>query len=338
MRSLVLDLEHRRLEELELPEPLVRGDRDVLFRVQEVGVCGTDRELVSFRLPWREGDASAIVIGHEALGQVLETGTAVDGIRPGDWVVPMIRRPCAGDCPPCSSARPDLCVTGGYTERGIFGLDGYFSEFAVDEADFLVTVPERLLDYAILIEPLSVVEKAVGRALAIRQTEGRSALVLGLGPIGMLAALVLSGRGYRAQIYSLEPEDHPRAALLRAHGVAYSTNLTGRFDVIIEAAGSAELALHAIRLLGPSGVFVTLGAQRARGEFSFVDLIVGNQTVLGSVNADRGSFIAALRDLESLPAQALRSMIRRFGFSDYRETLSGRGGVEPKFVHVIDGG
>ena len=97
--------------------------------------------------------------------------------------------------------------------------------------------------------------------------------------------------------------------------------------------------MRALRLLGPAGVFVTLGALRAQGEFSFIDLIVGNQTVLGSVNADRASFVAALRDLdEALPEKVVRAMIRRFAFADYRETLSGGGGVEPKFVHVIGGG
>jgi glucose 1-dehydrogenase len=334
MRSLVLDIEHRRLEERDLPEPSIESPSQVRFRVHEVGVCGTDRELVSFRLRLRPGDAPRIVIGHEALGQVEETGSGVDGIRRGDWVVPMIRRPCSPPCRSCARGRNDLCLTAGFTERGIFGADGYFTEYAVDDARYLVTIPERLIDFAILLEPLSVVEKAIGRALAVRQTEENSALVLGLGPIGILSALVLESRGYRVRVFSLEPADHPRARMMREHGIEYVTRIDGKADVIVEAAGSAELALAALSALGPAGVFVVLGAGQAEGAFSFIDLIVGNQTIVGSVNASPASFAAALADLDTLPSPALRAMIRRFEFADYRTTLFDRPpGTEPKFVH-----
>jgi threonine dehydrogenase-like Zn-dependent dehydrogenase len=335
MRSVVLDIEHRLLEERDVPEPGLKHQDDVLFRVHEVGVCGTDREMVSFRLRRPPEDVPHLVIGHEALGQVIETGSAVSGLEPGDWVVPMIRRPCAARCRSCARGRPDLCLTNRYTERGLFGADGYFTEKAVDAAGYLTRVPERLIAYAVLMEPLSVVEKAIGRAIAIRQTDEDRALVLGSGPIGMLSAFVLQARGYRVQVFSLEPTGHPRAELLAACGIGYSTSMDGPADIIVEAAGSSDLALAAVRLLGPAGIFVTLGAGQATGDLSFLDLIVGNQTIMGSVNASPESFAAALADLDRLPASALTAMIRRFDFGDYRRSLFGRPGPEPKFVHVI---
>ncbi len=336
MRSVVLDIEHRRLEERDIAEPSLCSSTQVQFRVREVGVCGTDREMVSFRLRRPAADVSHLVIGHEALGQVEAIGSAVSGLRPGDWVVPMIRRACSPPCRSCSRGRNDLCLTSRFTERGIFGADGYFTELAVDEVRDLVQVPERLLGSAILVEPLSVVEKAVGRAMAVRQTDENSALVLGLGPIGILSALVLQSRGYHVRLFSLEPADHPRALLMAAHGIEYVTAIDGRFDVIVEAAGSAELALNSLRALGPAGVFVTLGAGQAEGTLSFIDLIVGNQTIVGSVNANRDSFAAAVADLDTLPASALNAMIRRFPFGEYRRTLFDRPpGTEPKFVHVL---
>lgn len=334
MRSLVLDIEHRLLEPRDIAEPSLGSPTEVRYRIHEVGVCGTDREMVSFRLRRPDDDVPHIVIGHEALGQVEEVGSSVQGIERGDWVVPMIRRPCVPACRSCARDRNDLCLTDGYNERGIFGLDGYFAEQAVDDKRYLVRIPEAILDHAILLEPLSVVEKAVGRALAVRQTGEDSALVLGLGPIGILSALVLRNRGFRVSLFSLEPEDHPRAAIMRAHGIEYRTALGGRFDLIVEAAGSADLALAALRVLGPAGVFVTLGAGQVSGEFSFIDLIVHNQTIVGSVNASPESFAAALADLEALPESALTPMIRRFAFEDYRATLFDRPpGAEPKFVH-----
>lgn len=335
MRSVVLDIEHRRTEERDIPEPTVERSNQVLFRIHEVGVCGTDREMVSFRLRRPADDVAHLVIGHEALGQVLETGSTVQTLQRGDWVVPMIRRPCAPPCRSCARGRNDLCLTARFTERGIFGADGYFTEAAVDEARFLVAIPESLVPFAILLEPLSVVEKAIGRALGIRQTPENSALVLGLGPIGLLAAFVLDRRGYRVRVFSLEPPDHPRVRLLTTNGIQYVTELNGSADIIIEAAGSAELALAALRHLGPAGIFVTLGAQQIEGTISFIDLIVGNQTIVGSVNASAQSFEAALVDLQAFPPAALQGMIRRFPFEDYRRTLFEQPGLEPKFVHVI---
>lgn len=335
MRSLVLDFDRREIAEAEIDEPRIEAPNQVLFRVHEVGVCGTDRELAAFRLMPRPGDARRIVIGHEALGQVIEAGAGVSGLTRGDWVVPAIRRGCRPACASCRSGRSDLCMTRGYSERGIHNLDGYFTEFAVDDASDLVSVPERLVPFAVLLEPLSVVERAIGRLQELDQTGGRRALVLGIGPIGMLAAMALRLRGYEVTIFSQEPEDHPRVASMRGVGAAYTRSLDGHFDAIIEAAGSAELALAALGLLGPCGVFVALGARKVYGEISFIDLIVGNQTVAGVVNASRWFFDAGAVDLAAMPEPVLRSMIRRFGFTDYRLTLFGSPATEPKFVHAI---
>jgi len=253
MRSVVLDIEHRRLEERNLAEPSVTDPNQVLFRVHEVGVCGTDREMVTFRLRRPAEDVPHLVLGHEALGQVIEAGSSVSGFAPGDWVVPMIRRPCSPPCASCARGRSDLCLTHGFTERGIFGVDGYFTEKAVDDARDLVRVPERLVPFAILLEPMSVVEKAIARAMAVRQTEGNSALVLGLGPIGMLSAMVLGRRGYRVRLFSLEPSDHPRVRQLSALGIEYLSRLDGSADVIVEAAGSAAGGQRVNASSGPCG-------------------------------------------------------------------------------------
>src|SRR5262245_25078275 len=132
MRAVALDFDQRKLIEWDAPAPLITAQDQVLFQVEEVGVCGTDRELASFVLGRPPEGESRLVIGHEALGRVLAIGPAVRFIRPGDWVVPMIRRPCPAGCPSCARRRADLCTTGAYTERGIYGLHGYFCELAVD--------------------------------------------------------------------------------------------------------------------------------------------------------------------------------------------------------------
>ena len=335
MRSVVLDFDQRRVLEADIAEPEIADPHHVLFRVHEVGVCGTDRELAAFRMRPRERDARRIVIGHEAIGEVVACGEAVSTLSPGDWVVPTIRRGCVPACSSCARRRSDLCLTSRYSERGIFNLDGYFTGMAVDLESDLVPIPASLVPYAVLLEPLSVVEKCASRIDDLRQSDGRDALVLGLGPVGILTAMVLTLRGYKVTVYSMEPEDHPRTAILREAGAGYRRTLESRYDVIVEAAGSAELALAAVKLLAPCGVMITLGAQRVTGEISFIDLIVGNHTVAGIVNASRGFFERGARDLGRFPEPALRRMIRRHGFADWRDTLTGSPAHEPKSVHAI---
>ncbi|MGH9666164.1 MAG: alcohol dehydrogenase catalytic domain-containing protein, partial [Bryobacteraceae bacterium] len=253
MRSVSVDYEQRRLAQREIADPVRRLATEVLFRVHEVGICGTDRDLARFRLGHAPKGESHLVLGHEALGQVVETGAAVSELAPGDWVVPTVRRACPG-CASCARGRRDLCLTGQYTERGIWRSHGYFTEYAVDDAADLLRVPPASIDCAILIEPMSVVEKAIERAFETHPGEPACALVLGAGPIGILAALALRERKLTVDLFSVEPRDHPRIKLLEEAGVRYRERLgEARADLVIEAAGSAELAFQAIHALAPLG-------------------------------------------------------------------------------------
>ena len=236
MRALALDYESQSLKHCELAEPSICAPDQVLFRVQECGVCGTDRELALFHFGYPPDGEHIMVLGHEALGQVVETGSGVSGFTRGDWVAPMVRRMCVPACVCCARGRRDLCVSGGFRERGIFGAHGYFSEYAVDCVTDLHLVPAELADVAVLIEPLSVVEKAVQSVLRAHQSVPRTALVVGAGPVGALAAMVLQYRGLDVAVFSLEDEDHPRARFLKDAGVRYMRSIPAdRYDVIVEA-------------------------------------------------------------------------------------------------------
>src|SRR5579859_63920 len=213
MRAVAVNFENHKVELRSVAEPDAIGTQDVLLRVNQIGVCGTDREVAGIRLVQPPPGDSFLTIGHEALGQVVATGSNVDSLQTGDWVVPMVRRPCAA-CRPCADGRSDLCASGGYVERGIVRLHGYFTDFAADDCRYLLKVPAGLLDVAILIEPLSAVEKAVAVALethnAYYSFDPPRALVLGAGTIGILAALALRERGFEVTVASLEERDHPR--------------------------------------------------------------------------------------------------------------------------------
>src|SRR4051812_14499673 len=105
MRAVVLDYEQRTLSDRDIEEPSLSEDQHVLFRVQETGVCGTDRELSNFVFGEPPKGDSYMVLGHEAIGQVVENGSAVRGLKKGDWVAPVIRRACIPACVSCSRGR-----------------------------------------------------------------------------------------------------------------------------------------------------------------------------------------------------------------------------------------
>lgn len=320
-----------------MPEPCPVAGDEVLLRVREVGVCGTDRELASFLFGFPPAGESFLVLGHEALAQVMETGPGVTALKAGDWVVPVVRRACQPPCSSCVRGRRDLCLTGKAFERGIFGLHGYFAEYAVDAEADLVRVPEALLKSAVLIEPLSVAEKAVGTALRIHEPGASSALVLGAGPIGLLAAMVLQLRGLRTAIFSLEPPDHPRARLAAAAGLEYLSELGNRkADIVIEATGAAGTALAGLRSLATLGVLGVLGSPDTRGEIPFRDMLVKNQAMFGSVNASPEAFRRALEDLPRMEPRVLDGMIRRARFEDFAVTIPAVAGETAKVVHVIE--
>jgi len=335
MKALALNFEARSLDWIEPDPPEFYANRDVLFRVHEVGVCGTDRALASFRIGAPPAGETRLVLGHEALGQVLNTGSGVKSLNRGDWVVPTVRRACKPPCSSCARGRRDLCISGKYTERGILRLHGYFTERAVDNEEDLVRVPLKLVDFGVLIEPLSVAEKAIVRALSVHEGEPRTALVLGLGPIGILAAMALKVRGYGVRVHSLEPADHPRAAILRLQDIPYEPELKGSADMVFEAAGSTEAALSALQQMPPLGVMVVLGAPDGAGTIPFLRMIVNNQTIVGSVNANGEAFRSALEDLAKFDRRALAALITRARFSDLEKSLTGTPMAAPKVVHVL---
>jgi threonine dehydrogenase-like Zn-dependent dehydrogenase len=339
MRAVAVNFESHKVEVKQVPEPAILADDEVLFRVNQVGVCGTDREIAAVRLVLPPPGDSFLTIGHEALGQVIEVGRKAAPLKAGDWVVPMVRRPCSG-CKPCANGRSDLCATGEYVERGIVRLHGYFTDLAVDESRYLLPVPAGMLDCAILVEPLSAVEKAVETAL---QAHGEyftfdppRALILGAGTIGILAALVLRERGFHVAVASLEDIEHPRVRVLELAAIPYlGVDETFPSDVVIEATGSAEALTIGARSLERNGVMIALGAPNATVAFPFRDVIVKNQALIGSVNATARSFEQALVDLAKFDRRVLRSMIHRAGFGDFEQTLQGPLGPSPKVVHML---
>lgn len=338
MNAVWLDPRSRRIGRGDRPDPRIERPDEVLFRIAEVGVCGTDRKLARFE--WGEppsGD-SVLIPGHEALGQVVETGPAVTHLKPGDWVVPTVRRPCVPACRCCARARRDLCLTGKYTERGIFRLHGYMTSFAVDAAGDLLPVPASLVDIAVLAEPLSVVEKAVEKAIRLHEDRIERALILGAGPIGFLTALALEARGITALIHSTESPAHARVRAITAAGFRYLEDLNPMehaADFVVEATGSPAAAFTGLRCLRPCGVYAVLGAASGSGPVEFPELILNNHIVFGSVNSSPASTARAIQDLACFDRRTLKNFLRRAPLDAFADTVLNPPEDAFKLVHVI---
>src|SRR5262245_1402682 len=222
MQALAVFPSKKSVQLIDIPEPRLQDPTGVLLRVREVGLCGTDREIISFEHGSPPPGLDRLILGHEALAEVVEVGRRVRSLRPGDLVVPMVRRPCAHpECRPCRAGRSDFCITGDFTERGIKEADGFLTDYALDDEEYLVRVPKPLADVAVLIEPLTVVAKAVVQARAILNRLPYEAglqrgLVLGAGPIGLLGAMALIAHGYETVVFSREPDGSDRSRLVHS--------------------------------------------------------------------------------------------------------------------------
>jgi threonine dehydrogenase-like Zn-dependent dehydrogenase len=140
MKAVAVWPARRRIGVLEQAAPTLDSDTSVRLRVLDVGVCGTDAEICRFDYGGTPPPGEDhLIVGHEALGQVIETGSRVSRLRPGSLVVPMVRRPCSRhECSACRAGHPDFCETGAYTERGIVGAHGFLAEEVVEDERYLV--------------------------------------------------------------------------------------------------------------------------------------------------------------------------------------------------------
>ena len=284
----------------ELPEPS-REDGDVLVQTLAVGVCGTDREIAAGRLVRPPEGRDWLIIGHESLGRVLEAPSG-SGLVPGDLVAGVVRRPDPVPCQFCAMDQPDMCENGGYTERGIIGRDGFASErFRIEHGDAVRLDPFLGL-VGVLVEPASVVVKAWEQLDQAARRPRRRALVLGAGPIGLLAAMLGVQRGLEVHVVD-RAGSGPKPRLARALGAIYHTapdDVQGACDAVLECCG--ELIGEAVARTAPTGAVCLvsgdrdLGATISLAELSY-DLVHKNKMIIGTVNSNRHHFQAAQKAL-----------------------------------------
>lgn len=359
MRAIAVMPSVKKVAIVDEAEPEISTPAEVKLRMIEAGVCGTDREICAFEYGTPPDGSDYLIIGHESLGEVVEVGAKVTRVKVGDLVVPMVRRPCPhDDCPACRIGRQDFCFTGDFTERGIKERHGFMAQYVVDDERYMNPVPKELSQVAVLVEPLTIAEKALIQVWDVQQrlpwscpaAPGKAhanchrAVVLGAGPVGLLGAMALVMNGFDTYVYAREPIPNPKAAVVEMIGGKYRSAETdsldslsaevGNIDLVYEATGASRLAFDMIRRLGTNGIFIFTGVPGRKGpvevdtDLMMRNLVLKNQVVFGTVNAGRDAFEASIRDLELFSRrwpQAVRSLISgRFPMESYRDLLVGR--------------
>lgn len=338
MRALTVRPTHpNSLELREVPDPRPR-DGELLVRARALGVCGTDKEIAAGEYGFTPPGRDRLVLGHESLGEVAEA-PAGSGFAAGDLVVGVVRRPDPEPCGACARGEFDMCRNGRYVERGIKEVDGYGSELWAVESDYAVRLDPALGDVGVLTEPTTVVAKAwdqVEKVGARSWFEPRTALVTGAGPIGLLAALLGVQRGLDVHVLD-RVTSGPKPGLVQDLGATYHSepmdDVVSRLrpDVVIEATGVGALVFDAIANTGSYGIVCLTGVSPiGRNLTTDVgklnrDIVLENDVVIGSVNANLRHYRLALDALAKADRDWLARLItRRVPLADFHDAFTAR--------------
>ena len=323
-----------RLEDF--PEP-PQSEGALLVRTLALGVCGTDHEMLSGLYGAAPPGQTRLILGHESLG-VIEDAPAVGKFKPGDVVVGVVRRPDPVPCEACANNEWDMCRNGLYTERGIKERHGYGAELFRLEPEFAVAADPALGITAVLTEPASVVAKAWDHVEKIGRRSAswvpRTLLVTGAGPVGLLAALM--GRQRHLDVHVLDHHrDGPKPGIVRDLGATYHPEPESlrdlQFDVVMECTAVSSVIAAAISRCAPDGIVCLVGVSMPGGKSEFDiggfnrKLVLNNEVVFGTVNANLKHFSAAAGALSEADSGWLGRLItRRVPLARWQEALEKR--------------
>jgi glucose 1-dehydrogenase len=225
---------------------------------------------------------------------------------------------------------------------------GFMAEHYVESPRWLNKIPKVAQDIAVLLEPTSVVEKGIDQAFRLQQRlkwRPKTALVLGGGPVGLLAAAVLRVRGLATWVVGREPATDRRAQIVSQLGATYVCvadqtladvqKAMPPIDLGVEATGAASVAFNAMQILGRNGVLcllsVTGGFQMAEEPIDKINeqLVLGNRVVFGSVNANPRHFKMGVKDLavmqKTWPGLLPQLITTRLPWAEYRQWFGQHG-------------
>lgn len=255
----------RKIGLIERPVPVPKSD-EVLVQVENCGVCGSD---LHYFTEGRIGDyvvKSPLVLGHETGGTVVKVGSGVQGLKVGDRVALEPGKTC-GKCEFCRTGRYNLCPDVIFFATP--PVDGTFQEYVAHKASLCFKIPNNMSTLeAALIEPLAVGFHAASQADA---HVGQTAVVLGVGCIGLCCVMALRARGVTTihvsdivQVRLDKALEIGATEVINAHdtdpekAIAQLTNNNGA-DIVIETAGSETTYRQAVKIAKPGATVVYVG-------------------------------------------------------------------------------
>lgn len=247
----------------DVPEPRV-GHNDVLIRVRKTAICGTDMHIYNWD-PWAQKTIPVpMAVGHEYCGEIVEIGSEVAGVKPGDRVSGEGHITC-GYCRNCRAGRRHLC-------RNTVGVGvnrpGCFAEYLAIPAVNTFKLPASIADdTASILDPLG---NATHTALSFNLV-GEDVLITGAGPIGIMATAIARFAGAR-HIVITDVNDY-RLELARRMGASIALNVNGGslddamkqlgmqegFDVGMEMSGNPAAFRELLRTMHHGGSVALLG-------------------------------------------------------------------------------
>lgn len=264
----------------EMPDPTI-GPDDVLVRVRACGVCQTDLKLMSGKHPAGARHLPHI-LGHEIAGEVAAVGGSVRNLQPGDRVALAIYGPC-GECEVCREGRETLCVQ--LKSWAGFRDPGGMAEYVRASAQNAIPLPPGVPFAEAAIVGCSGATAYHAVMTRGRARPGQTALVLGMGGVGLLTAQMACAAGVRVVAADVTPE---KLQMVRELGVAETLLMRGNL-------AEAVAEIRALVPGGPHLVFECSGA-RAAQQAAAQTIRTGGAIVLVGYSLD-GDFVIPSHDL-----------------------------------------
>jgi len=256
----------RKMEMMEVPDPVITNPGDVKIRMSVVGICGSDIHYYTRGRIGSQVVSYPFSVGHEGAGIVEETGSAVTRVKPGDAIAIEPSLPCHV-CDQCLAGRPHTCRKIRFL--GCPGqAEGCLSEYIIMPEENCFPLPKELnADHGSLSEPLSIGLYSVKKAGEISKS---SIGILGFGPIGM--SVLLFSRAHSVNNVYVTDKIDARLAIAGREGVTYTGNPMKEdivkdilqkeplgLDVVFECCGDQEALDQAVTLLKPGGNLIVVG-------------------------------------------------------------------------------
>ncbi len=318
----------RQMEMMNVPDPAIVNDNDVLIKLGVIAVCGSD---VHYYVSGKIG--SQVVqypfpVGHECAGVVEKVGNAVKTVKPGDRIAIEPAMHC-GKCDQCLAGRPHTC-------RNIKFLgcpgqaNGSLSEYIVMPESSCYPIPEHMsLDEAAISEPLAIGLYAVKQSIDMKNAKVG---ILGFGPIGM--SVLLSAKAYGAEDFFVTDKVNDRLKTAEAEGANIVGNPDNEdivekikqqeqlgLDVVFECCGQQDAIYNAVDLLKPGGKIMIIGIPEFDTWHFPVDKLRHKEISIVNVRRQNHCVDETLELLASGKVDVSRMPTHRFKFEDTKKAF-----------------